>query len=968
MPQCCETGLARRGTHGPSLVPLRAGVHAGLSYRDSPLWAHLFDTAALSSLWRTQVRLRRQAPCSLSSNSERQRATGHWHPKSGLAEISVVNLSLATPRTATDAAGVDWQPAIWPNVAMNLATAPTLTERWARRYAQLAARRPFAVLGVALSLVAACGWYGSSIQIRSDLADLFPESTPAVQVARLAQNTLKSAAQLTLMVGSADRQKNRALAQRVCDTIQVWPDVAAVDCRRDVEFFRRNGALFLSVPELEKIDRDVAQAVQDTTEKQLVDDALSEGLDEPPTPTAAGPSAPAGTGPVDAATAPPSTNRFALPTDADLKKRFASDDIREWDESTDGTALAIRVFPTIAQSDVEKSAAFVTKLRQTVDGFKAQLHPTATIAMSGDYAEMAAEISSIKSGLLITSTIALLVIGAIQVLHFRRWRALVLMSIPLIASSALTLAFAHATLGYLNVITAFIFSMLFGMGNDFNVYTLSRYLEDRAAGKPAALAVEDTAVSMVRSLHQAALTTSVAFFCLVVLEFRGFSQFGLIAGVGVEVALLCTLGLFPPLVMAMDRFFPDRSVSVAQAAGSRWMGVVATPRFARVFLIGIALVGAASLWIAKDYDFETDFRKLRTVTTPPHQTEEERNSPEAKRKRAAQLLEEQVRAASSGRTGSPIVVVADTVEDASLIHDQLEANRERWKRVRYFVSIHSFVAKDQALKMPIIERIAQRLRNKLEALQGKDRQDAEKALELLQAKVYGPDQLPDFVRKRFLDKSDRTGRFVLIYASGNLAEATSIREVTAQVGKFTIADGRGGTKTYRSTASYFILADADDIVRKEGPIAVILAAIAVFAVILWHFRNVTLCLYAFVPLSVAFIIFLALARSLDLSLNLFSVTALPGILGIGIDGTTHILHRWYEEGEHADIRQIIQQVGGAAWIALLTTTVGFAALIFQDNAGMKSIAYMATLGLFSVCLLANLIAGALLSVVPPKRK
>ena len=27
----------------------------------------------------------RKAPCSLSSDSERQRATGHWHPKSGVA-------------------------------------------------------------------------------------------------------------------------------------------------------------------------------------------------------------------------------------------------------------------------------------------------------------------------------------------------------------------------------------------------------------------------------------------------------------------------------------------------------------------------------------------------------------------------------------------------------------------------------------------------------------------------------------------------------------------------------------------------------------------------------------------------------------------------------------------------------------------------------------------------------------------
>ncbi len=862
------------------------------------------------------------------------------------------------------------------------AATPTLTERLARSYARLAVRRPFAVLAVALTLAGTCGWYGSSIQIRSDLADLFPESTPAVQVAKLAQQTLKSAAQLTLMFGSPDRTKNRALAGKVCDAVKAWPEVAALDCRREVEFFRNNGALFLSVGELEKVDRDVAEAVRKATEKQLVDDALTEGLDDPPTPTAAAPAATASDGAEDAS--PAGANRFALPTDDDLKKRFAADDIREWDESADGTALAVRIFPTIAQSDVDKSAAFVQRLRDTVDRLKAEVNPTATVAMSGDYAEMSAEISSIKSGLVVTSTLALLVIAAIQVLHFRRFRALLLMTVPLLASSALTLAFAKGTLGYLNVITAFIFSMLFGMGNDFNVYTLSRYNEERAAGRTTAEAVEETAAGMVRSLHQAALTTSVAFFALTVLEFRGFSQFGLIAGVGVELALLCTLSLFPPMIVALDRLWPDRAVSEAQAAGSRWMGAVAEPRFAKVFLAAMGLLTLGSFFVARNYAFETDFRKLRTVASKRAPDPVQAASPEAVRKRQVQLLEEKVRAESAGRTGSPIVVVADSVDDARHIHAQLEAHKAAWHRVRYFVSIHSFVAKDQEQKLPIIERIAKRLRDKRDALTGKDADDADRALELLKAHRYGPDDLPDFVRKRFLDKSDHVGRFVLIYARGNLAEANSIREVTNQVGQFKVPDGKGGERLYRSTASFFILAEADDIVRKEGPIAVLLAALAVFAVILWHFRNLRLCLYSFAPLAAAFVVFLAMAHSLDqamtlfgrdfgladlpgLSLNLFSVTTLPGILGIGIDGTTHILHRWYEEGEKADVRVIVQQVGGAAWIALLTTTVGFATLMFQDNRGMQTIGAMATLGLFSVCLLANLIAGALLAVWPPKR-
>lgn len=841
----------------------------------------------------------------------------------------------------------------------------SLSERWIRRYATFASRRPFVVLAVLLSIVALSGWYGSGIAIRSNLADLFPDSTPAVQVAKQAQDTLKSSAQLTVMFGSPDRAKNRALAQKVCDAVEKWPDVAAVDCRRDIEFFRKNAALFLSVAELEDIDVKVQKAVTKATEKQLVDDALTEGLDEPAAATPAAEASPTavaqGASPavVDTADAASPSDRFSLPTDEDLKKRFAADDIREWDENADGSVLGIRIFPTIPPGQMDRSAEFVAKLRKTIDELHPQqYHPDMLFAFSGDYAEMTEEVDSIRSGLLITSGIALAVIALIQVAYFRRFRALLLMSIPLVAGSAVTLAFARFSLGYLNVITAFIFSMLFGMGNDFNVYTLSRYLEERSLGKTPEEAVVETTSTLIRALHQAALTTSVAFFALIVLDFRGFSQFGLIAGVGVEIALFATLLLFPPLTMAINRFWPDRAVSQDQAAGAKWMGWFTQPRIAKVFLVGMAVVTVASFISARQYDFETDFRKLRTEPKAAKQ-EGDKSAPSAKTRE----VEIKYRSVASGRSGSPIVIVADNLQDAGVIHRYLEDNRKQLTRLRYFVSIHSFVPADQDKKAPIIARIRDRLSAKLDAMEGKDKDDAKRALDLLQAKPYTAQELPDFVRKRFLDKDDQLGRYLLLYANGNLAEAKSIREVTSQVGTFHV-----GNKTYRSTASYFILAEADDIVRKEGPIAVILAAIAVLLVIVWHFKNITLCLYSFVPLTVSFIVFLALARSLDLSLNLFSVTTLPGILGIGIDGTTHILHRWYEEGEKANVRMIVQQVGGAAWIALVTTTVGFTALLFQDNRGMQSIGWMATLGLFSVCLLANILAGAMLAVIPPRRK
>ena len=391
------------------------------------------------------------------------------------------------------------------------------------------------------------------------------------------------------------------------------------------------------------------------------------------------------------------------------------------------------------------------------------------------------------------------------------------------------------------------------MGNDFNVYTLSRYLEERAGGHEPQEAVERTMAGLWGALGQAAATTSVAFFALVVLEFRGFSQFGLIAGVGVALSLLATLGLFPPLVLAMHRIWPDPVPKAEHVAGAKWLGWFAQPKAARITLIGLGIATAFALYNASGFEFETDLRKLRTVNT---------TAPNVK---AAPDVEASSRYHhyADQSSDTPILVVTDSMADSRVVHDQLQALQGKASRLNKFLSIHTFVPDHQLEKKPIIDRVRGLIQAKLELLHGDDKVEAERALKWLDAQPYTPEQLPDFVRKRFLDQKEQLGRFVLIWANGNLAEAKSVQEVIDQVGTFKV-----GQREYHGTASFFILAEADHIVRKEGPWAVVLATIATFAVVLWYFRSWWLLTYSFIALTASFILFIGLARGLGLGLSI----------------------------------------------------------------------------------------------------
>ena len=158
-------------------------------------------------------------------------------------------------------------------------------DRFARRYAHSTGSRPWLTLAIMAVVVGLAAWFGSGIRIRSNMEDLFPEHTPAVQAARQARETLKSVSQMVVVFGSPDRQANRKLALAFCDRLKGWPQVSALECRRDISMFRKNAALFLSPQELLDIEKDVRQTLQKATEKELVDDALTSFKAQMPEPS-----------------------------------------------------------------------------------------------------------------------------------------------------------------------------------------------------------------------------------------------------------------------------------------------------------------------------------------------------------------------------------------------------------------------------------------------------------------------------------------------------------------------------------------------------------------------------------------------------------------------------------------------------------------------------------------------------------
>ena len=94
--------------------------------------------------------------------------------------------------------------------------------------------RPGRAVGLVTLIAVALGSWGSGIEIRSDMEDLFPDDTPNVVRARQARQILKQRSELQILIGGPSREANRAAGAELAKRVATHRDmVGSVEFRRD---------------------------------------------------------------------------------------------------------------------------------------------------------------------------------------------------------------------------------------------------------------------------------------------------------------------------------------------------------------------------------------------------------------------------------------------------------------------------------------------------------------------------------------------------------------------------------------------------------------------------------------------------------------------------------------------------------------------------------------------------------------
>ena len=178
------------------------------------------------------------------------------------------------------------------------------------------------------------------------------------------------------------------------------------------------------------------------------------------------------------------------------------------------------------------------------------------IGLTGGFIHALEDSRMIRKELLLNFSNSLIGVLLLVVLAFRSGISLFYAFFPLLISPLLTLGLFYPFLGRLSEATGAFSAIILGLSIDFIILLYARYLEEKKAPLDVPGALEKSLTTVGPGVFTGAVTTTAAYYALLISDFRGVRELGLLTGTGILVSLGCAFFLFPALVVWRERKRP----------------------------------------------------------------------------------------------------------------------------------------------------------------------------------------------------------------------------------------------------------------------------------------------------------------------------------------------------------------------------------------------------------------------------
>ncbi len=618
--------------------------------------------------------------------------------------------------------------------------------------------------------------------------------------------------------------------------------------------------------------------------------------------------------------------------------------------------------------------------------------PSLDIGLTGRPVIHADEMDTTSRDITRATCIAFPLVALIFFLLFRSILRPLIALLGLALAMAVTYGFVTVALGHLNLLSMVFTLILIGLGIDFGIHILARYVEEANSGCTPRQAAENALVRSGRGCVSAAVTSAIAFFSALFTDFAGLAELGVVAGAGIVFCLLSGMTFLPAALCLLDcggkkrkTVPPLHKLPFLNTGVKHWKVVItAAPALCIVALPFACRVGlqrnllklqannlesveyerklinesGISTWegicIVKTREQATAFaRKLEMLPEiKSAQTYSSLLPPQEKLSRThlarfAPVLD----MVAIGETGTAV-----DVEELTGVVKELKALNDSFPQQFLPPALkqisHALSEAAARLGNPQVPR--QTLQDNLTAYQNKMFHNVSVNLESWK-KVLDPptsswEDLPENLKRRFESIPER-GEYYLVRAwpSGNAWQFPVLEQ-------FIEALRQAGNKadfpviTTGVAVNYY---ESVNVMERAFYIAFLVALGFVSILVFIDMDTMVFALLALGTLVMG-VLWTAGAMGLTgLNVNLANFFAFPVILGIGIDSSFHIIHRFRERGT---THQCLNPgTATAVILSSLTSLIGLGSLMTAKHVGIATLGMLLTIGT-TLCLTASLVA------------
>jgi len=763
-------------------------------------------------------------------------------------------------------------------------------------YRRITARHPVAVLAVTVLLSLVSLWIASDLKYNSRLDNLLPQEMDLVQEFNQVVGKTGGSGPLVLVLEGLSQKDAPHVTKELAERLQGLPGARYVDYRLPIKFLKHRQLLLASKKDLEEIESMVEGAVE-YARSQL--SGFFGGTAEP-------------------------YNPAKLQSLAEEYKIF--EEINPYYKGKSHKYYFIFVQPRGTVTNTGFTADFVGSVRDQIrESQLEEQFPGLKISLTGSMMTRLEENEVIVEDLTNAALLAVVLATSILVLYTRSFLSLVLIFFPLAVSLSYTFAITRLFIGHVNIISGFLVAILMGLGIDYGIHLYIRFKQELLKGIPIPEAVELVVTQVGRSGIIAMMTTLSVFSLLIGSDFRGFSEFGTIAAVGIICAFISYYLLFPAQILIANNIHWMRKPRPRMFSFKISRLYANTPRFLSILFI---LVLVASLFLIPKIEFERDFQKLRGES-PAADFESETTD-------------------DFGFAFSPTVIMTDSKEHLFEIHKVLETIQRKYgddSTIGLHHSLNAFTQKEFNHKKEVLQRISQILEDESDIIEMSLGTSRYQKLKLLaKATPFDESQIPDTLIKRF-SIEDQFLILILSPADKNFFEVENIYQLQKEISDLKSELAQANIP-YAVLNENLMAAAIFDWVREKGPMALVWAMGVVFIILVIDFGSLRFALKTFIPLMTGLALTGGLMAAFNFKLNFINIVMLPSIVGIMIDHCIYLAHHILDYSEGETVKSL-QETGSSILLSALTTLAGYASLNIAHHAGVRSIAGMMELGIIT---------------------